>query len=81
MLTVATGSAMNDTETQSLRQSLHDLNNCLNAISMQTELAQMYAGTGDIELLQSALRVIMKECRNSSSISHGLQAGLPKTSP
>jgi hypothetical protein len=80
MFTVVTESAMNDTETQSLRQSLHDLNNSLNAISMQTELAQMYAGTGDTELLQSALRIIMKQCRNSSSISHGIQAGLQKTS-
>jgi hypothetical protein len=80
MFTATTGSAMNDAETRSLRESLHDLNNSLNVISMQTELAQMYADTGDIELLQSALGIIMKECRNCSSISHGLQSDFPKIS-
>lgn len=73
--------SMNRTEKRRLKQALHDMNNALNAISMQTELAQVYSERGDDALAQAALRVVMTECRRCSSISHSVQSEFLVESP
>lgn len=69
-------SAMNSQERETLKSALHEINNALNAISMQSELAMVYASKGGDEKLQSAIAGVMKSCRKCSTISHDLQAGL-----
>lgn len=59
---------MNDADRKRLEQTLHDMYNALNTISMQTELAQMYWDNGDSDRAQAALEVIMEECRRCSSL-------------
>jgi hypothetical protein len=68
---------MIESEYANLRQALHDLNNSLNTIAMQTELARVYAGSGETELLQKALAVITNSCGQCRSISHRMQSTLP----
>jgi signal transduction histidine kinase len=67
---------MNKSEMRELKKALHEINNALNAISMQSELAMMYATQGDTDRVQSAIAIVMKSCRSCSTISHDLQARL-----
>jgi hypothetical protein len=67
---------MNSTEKKVLKSALHEINNALNAISMQSELAIMYANKGGNRKLQAVMAGVMKSCRKCSTISHDLQASL-----
>lgn len=59
--------ALNDTEKGQLREALHAINNALNSISMQAELAKMYAEQNDGENVREALDTIMSQCRVCSA--------------
>jgi hypothetical protein len=68
---------MRNSEIANLRQALHDLNNALNTVALQTELARVYAESGDTESLLKALIVVTNACGRCRSISHRLQSELP----
>jgi hypothetical protein len=67
---------MNPNEKEALKLALHEINNALNAISMQAELALVHARKNDGRQLQSTIEGLMKSCRKCSTISHELQARL-----
>jgi hypothetical protein len=46
------------------------MNNALNAISMQAELARLYAESHDIGRINEALSVIMAQSRQLSGMTH-----------
>jgi C4-dicarboxylate-specific signal transduction histidine kinase len=69
---------MNDSEKEMLKQALHEINNALNAMSMQSELAVMYGEKGDNKQLQTVMAGVMKSCRRCSTITHNLQSKLFK---
>jgi light-regulated signal transduction histidine kinase (bacteriophytochrome) len=61
---------LNDSEKAQLKEALHKMNNALNSISMQAELARMYAQQEKTEMIGEALGVIMSQCRQCSTITH-----------
>lgn len=66
---------LNESEKARLRDALHSMNNALNSISMQAELARMYAERGDHAKVEEALSVVMEQCRKCSGVTrnaHGL---------
>jgi hypothetical protein len=60
---------LNDLEKARLKEALHKMNNALNSISMQAELARMYAQQDDNEMIGEALGIIMSQCRQCSVIT------------
>lgn len=67
---------MNGKEKEALKNALHEINNALNAVSMQSELALVHARKGDTAQLEAVVAGIMRSCRRCSTISHDLQASL-----
>lgn len=66
---------LTETEKGRLREALHKMNNALNSISMQAELAKMYSEQNNNDLIKEALGIIMSQCRQCSAITqstHGL---------
>jgi hypothetical protein len=61
---------LNTEEQKQLREALHAMNNALNAISMQAELARLYAESHDIGRINEALSVIMAQSRQLSGMTH-----------
>ncbi len=64
---------LNDSEKQGLKDALHKMNNALNSISMQAELARMYIEREDGAKALEALEVVMAQCRQCSTISRETQ--------
>ena len=64
---------LNDAEKQGLKDALHKMNNALNSISMQAELARMYVERGQGEKALEALETVMAQCRQCSSITRDTQ--------
>jgi hypothetical protein len=60
---------LNDAEKAHLKEALHKMNNALNSISMQAELAKMYAEQDNSELVGEALGIIMSQCRQCSAVT------------
>lgn len=60
---------LDESEKKQLKEALHSMNNSLNAISMQAELAKMYSEQHNNELVDEALSIIISQCRQCSSIS------------
>ena len=60
---------LNQDEQGQLREALHGMNNALNSISMQAELAKLYAESHDIRRIAEALEVIMSQCRQCSAVT------------
>jgi hypothetical protein len=67
---------MDAKEKEVLKHALHEINNALNAISMQVELALVQAQKNDGQQLLSSIEGVMKSCRKCSTISHELHASL-----
>jgi hypothetical protein len=65
---------LNESEKSQLKEALHKMNNCLNSISMQAELARMYAERNDNAKLMEALDVVMAQCRQCSDVSRSTQS-------
>lgn len=65
---------LNESEKKQLKDALHQMNNCLNSISMQAELARMYAERNDSAKVDEALGVVMAQCRQCSSITQSTQS-------
>lgn len=65
---------LNDSEKAHLKETLHKMNNALNSISMQAELARMYARQGKSDMIGEALDVIVSQCRQCSTITHSTHA-------
>ena len=59
-----------------LREALHSMNNALNSISMQAELAKLYAESHDIQRIQEALDIIMTQCRTCSGVMRNTHSQL-----
>jgi hypothetical protein len=70
---------MNESELRQLKDALHNVNNALNAISMQTELARMYIEQGNSSLAEQALQTVMSECRRCGSISDSAYSELSES--
>ena len=64
---------LTETEKQELKDALHKMNNALNSISMQAELARMYAERGDGAKVLDALNIVMAQCRQCSTITRATQ--------
>ncbi len=64
---------LNEKEREGLKDALHKMNNALNSISMQAELARMYVERGQGEKALEALETVMAQCRQCSSITLGMQ--------
>lgn len=64
---------LNESEKSQLKDALHQMNNALNSISMQAELARMYAERNDNAKVEEALVVVMTQCRQCSSITRSTQ--------
>jgi len=60
---------LNDSEKAHLKDALHKMNNALNSISMQAELARMYAQQDNNDMIGEALGIIMSQCRQCSAIT------------
>lgn len=60
---------LNDTEKAHLKEALHKMNNALNSISMQAELAKMYAEQDNGEMVGEALGIIMSQCRQCGAVT------------
>lgn len=54
-------------EQSELQEALHGMNNALNSISMQAELAKLYAESHDINRIEEALAIIMTQCKQCSA--------------
>lgn len=64
---------LNESEKSQLKDALHQMNNALNSISMQAELAKMYVERNDSEKVEEALAVVMAQCRQCSLITRSTQ--------
>lgn len=64
---------LNETERQGLKDALHKMNNALNSISMQAELARMYVERNDSAKVLEALDIVMAQCRQCSTITRSTQ--------
>jgi hypothetical protein len=64
---------LSDSEKSELKEALHKLNNALNSISMQAELAKMYSEQNNREKVDEALGIIMSQCRKCSDVSRSTQ--------
>jgi hypothetical protein len=60
---------LNKSEKGQLKEALHKMNNALNSISMQAELAKMYSEQDNSEMIGEALGIIMSQCRQCSAIT------------
>jgi hypothetical protein len=60
---------LNEAEKGHLKEALHKMNNALNSISMQAELAKMYAEQENSEMVGEALGIIMSQCRQCSEVT------------
>ena len=60
---------LNDSEKAQLKEALHKMNNALNSISMQAELARMYSEQDNSKMINDALEIIMSQCRQCSTIT------------
>jgi hypothetical protein len=65
---------LNESEKGHLKEALHKMNNALNAISMQAELAKLYTEQEKVELISEALGIIMAQCRQCSAITQSTHA-------
>jgi signal transduction histidine kinase len=67
---------LNQDEQGQLREALHGMNNALNSISMQAELAKLYTESHDIRRISEALEVIMSQCRQCSVLMRNTHSQL-----
>ncbi len=67
---------LNESERGELREALHKMNNALNSISMQAELAKLYIeqSESESEKVQEALEIIMSQCRQCSSVTRSARS-------
>lgn len=64
---------LNEAESRELKDALHKMNNALNSISMQAELARMYVEREDAAKILEALEIVMTQCRQCSAITRNTQ--------
>ncbi|HLT91100.1 MAG TPA: hypothetical protein VKZ85_09170 [Woeseiaceae bacterium] len=64
---------LSESERRDLKDALHKLNNALNSISMQAELARMYVERKDDSGVLEALDTVMAQCRKASTVTHDAQ--------
>lgn len=60
---------LTESEKKLLKEALHRMNNALNSISMQAELAKMYLEQNNNAMIGEALGIIMSQCRQCSGIT------------
>lgn len=65
---------LSEVEKRELKDALHKMNNALNSISMQAELARMYVGRDDDAKVMEALDTVMAQCRQASTITRNTQS-------
>jgi hypothetical protein len=69
---------LDESEKGRLKEALHKMNNALNSISMQAELAKMYLEQNNNEMIGDALGIIMSQCRQCSAITQNTHTLLEK---
>lgn len=69
---------LDESEKGRLKEALHKMNNALNSISMQAELAKMYLEQSNTEMIGDALGIIMSQCRQCSAITRNTHTLLEK---
>lgn len=69
---------LDESEKGRLKEALHKMNNALNSISMQAELAKMYLEQDNNEMIGDALGIIMSQCRQCSTITQNTHELLEK---
>lgn len=69
---------LDESEKGRLKEALHKMNNALNSISMQAELAKMYLEQSNTEMIGDALGIIMSQCRQCSAITQNTHVLLEK---
>lgn len=67
---------LTEDEQLQLREALHGMNNALNSISMQAELAKLYAESHDIRRIEEALEIVMAQCRQCSILMRNTHSQL-----
>jgi two-component sensor histidine kinase len=60
---------LTESEKKLLKEALHRMNNALNSVSMQAELAKMYLEQNNTAMIGEALGIIMAQCRKCSGIT------------
>lgn len=65
---------LSEAEKRELKDALHKMNNALNSISMQAELARMYVEREDAGKVLEALDTVMAQCRQASNITRSTQS-------
>ena len=65
---------LSESEKGQLKEALHKMNNALNSISMQAELAKMYAEQNNNAMIGEALGIIMSQCRQCSAVTQSTHA-------
>ena len=64
---------LSESEKRELKDALHKMNNALNSISMQAELARLYVERSDDAKVLEALDTVMAQCRKASTITRDTQ--------
>ncbi|MEL6367776.1 MAG: hypothetical protein AAFQ16_07450 [Pseudomonadota bacterium] len=57
---------------ETVRDAIHKLNNYLNTISMQSEVAKVFVDQGAVDEAQDALDVVRRECQIATLLSRFL---------
>lgn len=65
---------LTEPEKKQLKEALHKMNNALNSISMQAELAKMYLEQNNSAMIGEALGIIMSQCRQCSGVTQSTHA-------
>ena len=68
-----------DVRDEETRQLIHDLNNALNALSMQAQLAEISLKDGDSDTAAASLTRIMEKCADAAKLSGALQTFFLRT--
>lgn len=65
--------------TERLQESLHEINNVMNAMSMQAELTRFHLENKDYDLALSALEIVLAKCGEAGQLSAAARQELRDT--
>lgn len=63
---------MTSQEKTEIRNSVHDLNNALNAINLQSEVAMLRMEQEQVQEAFESMRAIREECRRAAQLGRAL---------
>lgn len=62
--------------TERLQESLHEINNVMNAMTMQAELTRFHLENRDYELALTALEIVLAKCGEAGKLSAAVRQEL-----